>query len=145
MSDAHDRPFVDTNVLLYLHDRTAGPKRERALELLGGLVRSDVRLCLSVQVLQQFYVNATRKLGMQDAAAYAIVADLAAGDVHAPGPDDVLAAIDLHRRHRISFWDSMIVRSASQLGCDVVWTEDLSHGRTYDGVVAHNPFVTPTA
>jgi predicted nucleic acid-binding protein len=135
-----ERPFVDTNVLLYLHDRTAGEKRDRALGLMNGLTNSESRLCLSVQVLQEFFVNATRKLGMDAGVASAIVADLTTADVHAPGPADVLSAIDIQKRHQLSFWDSMIVRSAAQLGCDVVWTEDLSHGQTYEGVVVHNPF-----
>lgn len=139
MSEA-ERPFIDTNVLLYLHDRTAGVKRDRALELINRITTSETRLCLSVQVLQEFFVNATRKLGMAVDDASAIIVDLTTADVHVPDPADVLAAIDIHRRHQLSFWDSMIIRSAIHLGCDTLWTEDLADGQSYDGVIVRNPF-----
>ena len=73
-------------------------------------------------------------------AAESAVEDFALRTVHAPAAGDVLAAIRLHDRHRIPFWDAMIVRSAAQLGCDVLYSEDLSAGQRYDGVLVVDPF-----
>jgi predicted nucleic acid-binding protein len=72
--------------------------------------------------------------------ARALVAELSQWDVHSPGSDDVLEAIDLHRRQSVSFWDSMIIRSAAKLGCVKLFSEDLTDGEKYDGVTVHNPF-----
>lgn len=133
--------FVDTNVLVYAHDRTAGDKRDRAVELLAGLFAED-RCAVSIQVLQEFYVTVSGKLQGTIPAAEAaeIVADLATLRTHAPTGADVLAAIDLRRRLPVSFWDAMILRSAAALGCGVVWSEDLAHGGRYDDVEVRNPF-----
>src|SRR5437016_2107492 len=91
--------FVDTNVLVYAHDSSAGAKRVIARDLLQGLWQTGAGR-LSVQVLQEFFVALTRKvrkpLAVEDARA--IVADLAHSQIHAPASADVLAAIDLHRR-----------------------------------------------
>ncbi|RPJ85071.1 MAG: PIN domain-containing protein [Acidobacteria bacterium] len=134
-------PFVDTNVLVYAHDRSAGPKQELAKKLLDDLWRAGGG-SISVQVLQEFYVAVTRKvphpLGSDDAEA--IVRDLAAWQVFVPGADDVLAAIRLHRRLHVSFWDALILHSAAALGCDEVWSEDLNAGEVFDGVTVRNPF-----
>lgn len=140
MSD--DPEFVDTNVLLYAFDLTAGSKREAGMELLTRLATSR-RGCLSVQVLQELYVNATRKLErpMDPGEASARISELGAWRVHRPGVTDVLAAIDLHRRHTISFWDAMIVRSAAELGCATIWSEDLNPGQVYNGVRVVDPFI----
>jgi predicted nucleic acid-binding protein len=60
--------------------------------------------------------------------------------VHAPAADDVLAAISLHQETRVSFWDAMILRSAKQIGCQIVHSEDLNPGQDYEGVQVRNPF-----
>lgn len=138
-----ERCFVDTNLLVYAYDLTAGEKRERARALLSELWDSG-QGCLSVQVLQEFFVNVTRKVPKPidaDAAA-AVITDLSYWHVHQPGPPDVLAAIDLHRRAGVSFWDAMILRSAVALGCEIVYSEDLNPGQRYDGARVHNPLVT---
>ena len=136
------RAFVDTNVLVYAHDTTSGAKRERALDLVGGLWRSQTG-CLSIQVLQEFFVTVTRRIParVDCATAAAAVADFAKWTTHAPASADVLSAIDVHARHRISFWDAMIVHSAASLGCDVLYTEDLSAGQRLESVLVVNPFV----
>lgn len=136
------RSFVDTNVLVYAHDRTAGSKRDTARGLLESMWDSGLG-CVSVQVLQEFFVIVTRKVPKPlplDSASM-VVSDLACWRVHAPGAADVLAAIDLHRRHRMSFWDAMIIRSAGLMGCGVVYSEDLNSGQRYDGVEARDPFL----
>jgi len=135
--------FVDTNLLVYAYDRSAGQKRERARALLDRLW-SDNRGCLSVQVLQEFYVVITQKVQkpLPPQAAADIVRDLTFWRLHAPVGEDVLGAIDLQRRHKISFWDAMILWSAKQLNCTTVWSEDLIPDRTYDDVRVQNPFLS---
>jgi predicted nucleic acid-binding protein len=60
--------------------------------------------------------------------------------VHSPLPDDVIAAATLSRRHQLSFWDAMIIRSAAELRCDTLWTEELNDGQAVEGVQLSNPF-----
>jgi predicted nucleic acid-binding protein len=136
-----DRRFVDTNILLYAHDESAGGKRDRARALVEQLWESRDG-CLSVQVLQEFFVNVTRKIAKPLSAELAkeIVADFSRWRLHVPAADDVLAAIGIHQRTGISFWDAMIVRSAAEIGCTVVYSEDLNAGQEYFGVRVENPF-----
>jgi predicted nucleic acid-binding protein len=54
--------------------------------------------------------------------------------------EDVLAAIDVQRLLGVAFWDALVVRAAKKAGCAVLYSEDLQHGRTYDGVRVMNPF-----
>ena len=131
--------FVDTNVLVYADDRSAGVKRDRARELIRSALR-DGRARLSTQVLAEYFAVATRKLGLSSAAARRRVEIYAALTVLRPSVDDVLAAIDLHRLHDLSIWDAMIVRSARAAGCRVLYSEDLQHGRSFDGVLVVDPF-----
>ena len=140
MSDSHQ--FIDTNVLLYAHDVTAGAKHDRATALLAQLWDSRDG-CLSVQVLQEFFVNLTRKVPqpLNAGATKEIIADMSRWYVHAPAADDVIAAIGLHQSTGISLWDAMIVRSAAELGCGVIYSEDLNHGQLYAGVRVENPFL----
>ena len=72
-------------------------------------------------------------------AAAKILQNLSHWRVHVPNPEDVLGAIHLQQRHRLSFWDAMILWSANQLECDVVWSEDFNHGQVYDRVMVKNP------
>ena len=131
--------FVDTNVLVYADDRSAGDKRDRARELIRSALR-DGRAWLSTQVLAEYFAVATRKLGLSSAAARRRVEIYAALTVLRPSVDDLLAAIDFHRLHELSIWDALIVRSARSFGCRVLYSEDLQHGRSFDGVVVVDPF-----
>ena len=135
------REFVDTNVLVYAHDVTAGAKHDRARALLEELWNTR-RGCVSVQVLQEFFVTTTRKIPkpLDTLGAARIIEDLAHWHVHAPAVADVLAAVDVHRQTGVSFWDAMILRSARELGCDLVHSEDLDSGQEYAGVEVRNPF-----
>ena len=141
-----NRRFVDTNILVYAHDTSAGDKHERARALLEQLWNTRDG-CLSAQILQEFFVNVTRKIPrpLDAAAAKEIIADLSRWYVHVPAADDVLSAIGLHQRTGISFWDAMIVRSAAEMGCDVLYSEDLNTGQEYSGVRAENPVQPPAA
>jgi predicted nucleic acid-binding protein len=139
-----NRQFVDTNILLYAHDESAGAKRDQARALVGQLWESRDG-CLSVQVLQEFFVNATRKIARPLSADVAkeIVADFSHWHTHVPAADDVLGAIGVHQRVGISFWDAMIIRSAAEMGCAVLYSEDLNAGQDYAGVRVENPFRPP--
>ena len=136
-----ERQFIDTNVLVYAHDLSAGAKRVRAKALLDDLWDSGLG-CVSVQVLQELYVTVTMKVSppLGSDRAKTLINLLGAWHVHRPGPQDVADAIDLHRRYQTSFWDAMILQSAAQLGCATVWSEDLNPGQQYQQVQVRNPF-----
>ena len=140
--DEPKRQFVDSNVLVYSFDGTAGEKRRRAQGLLGDLWRERSG-CLSIQVLQEFYVVVTRRLrpplSLSEAAGK--VAYFSEWNLHTPARSDLLSAIDLQEEFRISLWDAMIVQSARRMGCSLLWTEDLNNGQRYAGVLVRNPFV----
>ncbi len=134
------RRFLDTNVLLYSISRAndEARKRERAIALLE---QEDCGL--SVQVLQEFYVQATRAT-----RADALPHDLAAGLIRAwlryPVQDNTVAvmrgALEIRAAHGFSYWDSAIIAAARALGCRELYSEDMSHGREVEGVAMINPF-----
>ena len=133
--------FLDTNVLVYAHDRTAGAKRRIAADLVNALARRREAV-VSVQVLVEFAVTVTQKIPVRLSLARTaeILRDLAVLRVVSPTADDVLAAVALAGRCSLSMWDAMILRAAVSEGVAVVWSEDLSDGRSYDGVEVRNPF-----
>lgn len=131
--------FIDTNVLVYAHDGGAGKKHDRSVELLERLFAAEGGV-LSVQVLAEFYLAATKKLAMKSEEAEASIEDLGSWIVHRPGLADVLRAARLHRRHKVSWWDAMILNSAIESGCSILWSEDLSDGQRYGSVTVRNPF-----
>jgi len=141
MSDRPAYQFVDTNVLVYAHDVTAGAKHERARELVTSFWESGYG-CLSTQVMQEFYVTVTRKVArpLPGDVAARIVADLAAWHVHVPEVADALDAIEIHRRYGISYWDALVIQSALRLGCQCIWSEDLNPGQVYADIRVLNPF-----
>ncbi|MCJ7625913.1 MAG: PIN domain-containing protein [Anaerolineaceae bacterium] len=133
--------FIDTNILVYAHDSSAGVKHIRAKEIIRGLWENRFG-CLSIQVLQEFYVTVTQKvtIPMELSLAMDIISDMSHWNIHAPCAGDVLAAIDLQQRYCISFWDAMITQSAVQMRCGVIWSQDLQSGQMYHGVRVVNPF-----
>jgi len=131
--------FIDTNVLVYAHDRGARAKHDQAVELLARLFE-DARGALSIQVLSEFYAAAIKKLAMKSEEAEEVISDLAAWTIHRPGHADLLKASRLHRRYKIAWWDALILNSAIELGCSILWTEDLADGQRYGSVVVRNPF-----
>ena len=136
--------FIDTNILIYAHDTSAGQKHIRARDLMRELWQTGEG-CLSVQVLQEFYVNSTQKVAnpLPTGTAAQIIADLSVWKVDCPNVDGVLYAIRLQERYRIPFWDAMTVASAIRLGCRIMWSEDLSRlksmTRLQCGVRSENP------
>ena len=136
-----ERVFIDTNVIVYADDLDAGAKRERAREILQQVL-IDGNGVVSTQVLQEFFVAATHKLGVAPEIARRKVELLARLDVVTIEPSLILDAIDLHRLHPISSWDALIVQSAVASGCRRLLTEDLQSGRNIAGVQIENPFVS---
>jgi predicted nucleic acid-binding protein len=143
MSDRPGYEFVDTNVLVYAHDRSAGEKHELA-RLLLERVWQDRNGCISLQVLQEFYVTVTRKVSrpLSGADAAQILKDLSAWRLHTPTMPDLLDAVALQQRYQISLWDAMVILSAQRLNCGILWSEDLNAGQSYAGVRVQNPFAT---
>jgi len=135
--------FVDTNVLLYAISRAQDEqdKAQRANEV---LMARD--LALSVQVLQEFYVQATRESRpdpLTHEQATALIESFLRFPVQATTTDLMLAAAAARRRFAISYWDAAILEAARSLGCEVVLSEDLAAGGDYDGVRVENPFRRP--
>jgi predicted nucleic acid-binding protein len=134
------RRFVDTNVLLYAIS-TAPEEAEKSREARTLLKGED--LALSVQVLQEFYVQATRK-SRSDALTNVQAAQLVEALLRFPVQDTTVALMTASfaaaTRFRISYWDAAVLEAARILGCRTVLSEDLAHGRDYDGVVVRNPF-----
>jgi len=133
------RSFFDTNVLVYADDKATPAKQRRALDLVAEHRRAATGV-VSLQVLQEYFVTVTRKLHVDPSIARRKVELLAEFDVAAPQVADILAAIDLHRLHRFSFWDALVLQAAKQAGCSILYTEDLQAAREIDGVRIVNPF-----
>lgn len=133
--------FLDTNILVYAYDRSAGRKHIIAAQFVSDCWENE-NGCLSIQVLQEFFVNVTRKISLplDVQTARQLVADLAQWRLHVPEPRDLLQAIDFHDMYRLSFWDAMIVQSTIRLGCKQMLSEDFSHGQMYGNVTVINPF-----
>ncbi len=136
-----NKTFLDTNVLVYAYDNTAGRKHEIARDRLLDLWDSG-RGVISTQVLQEFFVTVTRKLPapMDARSAQAIISDLCTWEVVVIDGDDIIAGIDLAASHHLSFWDAMIVGAALNGGASILLSEDLTHSQAIKGVVIENPF-----
>jgi predicted nucleic acid-binding protein len=137
MTDLH---FLDTNILLYSisRDPTETTKRDRAIELIDAGNNA-----LSIQVLQEFYVQATRPTRPDP-----LPHDIAAGlirtwlrfRVQEISVPIMTGALEIKAAHRLSYWDAAIVAAARALGCRQLYSEDMSHGRQMEGVTIINPF-----
>lgn len=133
--------FFDTNILVYADDASEPLRQARAIQLITSYQRSRL-MVVSLQVLQEYFAAATRKLRLDPEMAQRKVEVLARSRVVRFTADDVIASIELHRLHRISFWDAMVVHASRLAGVDVLYTEDLQHGAILAGVRVDNPFLT---
>ena len=133
--------FVDTNVLVYAYDRGAGSKHERALSLVENLWREG-NGALSTQVLQEFYVNVRRKAQkpISHNQARLLIADYLSWNPVINDGAILLEAIDVEKRYKLSFWDSMIVVAAQKSGASVLCSEDFNDGQKFGPVQVQNPF-----
>ena len=136
--------FIDTNILLYAISRDP-EEQDKAARANDVLAARD--LVLSVQVLQEFYVQATRT-GRPDPLTHEQATGLVASFLRFPvldiTTDLMLAAAEASQRFGVSYWDAAILEAARSLGCDLVLSEDLSHGQDYAGVLVQNPFRLPS-
>jgi len=128
-------------VLVYADDASSPEKQNRAIALLAEHLRRGTAV-VSLQVLQEYFVAATRKLGVAPEMAQRKVEILARARVVRFEPGDVIAAIELHRLTRISFWDALIVHAARSAGVQALYSEDLQPGAVLGGVRVVNPFAT---
>ncbi len=136
-----DSVFVDTNVLIYAHDSNAGERHRRATDIVAGLWTTRAGL-LSVQVLQEFYVNVTRKIPtpLPIATAREIVRNYTLWRTEWIAPEDVPRASEIEEQNRISFWDALIVTAAVKGGASRILSEDLNPGQVIAGIPVENPF-----
>ena len=132
------RSFFNTSILIYADDKGA-PAKRRALDLIAEHRLASTGV-VSTQVLQEYFVAATRKLRLDASIARRKVELLSEFDVVVPQVPDIIAAIDLHRLHGTSFWDALIVRSAKQSGARVLLSENFQQAREFEGLQVVNPF-----
>jgi predicted nucleic acid-binding protein len=142
MNCMSDKYFVDTNILVYAHDRSAGVKHQRAQELLERLWDSGEGV-LSTQVLQELCINLRRKVShpLPVDEVRQLIRDYSTWEVVTNTPESVLQALDIEARHKTSFWDALIVQAASSSGASILYSEDLATGQSYGAVQVVNPLI----
>jgi len=133
--------FVDTNLLLYAHDQSAGDERLVSAALLERL-EGERAGAISVQVLQELTVTARTKLKppLPFAEIRGILEDLSDWTVYSPGPSDVMEALRLMEGFTVGLWAAMVIQAARGSAAKTLWTEDLNDGQDYEGVIVRNPF-----
>jgi predicted nucleic acid-binding protein len=134
--------FVDTNILVYAHDHSAGAKCNKALLLTQKLWDSGNGV-LSTQVLQELYIALRRKVSSPLSAfeTEQVLRDYFAWEIVVNTRESVIRAISMETRYKISFWDGLILQAAERASATVLYSEDLSHGQIYGTVRVVNPFV----
>jgi len=135
--------FVDTNILVYAYDKSAGEKHVVAKQIVEELWK-ERNGALSTQVLQEFFVVVTKKVKnpITFDTAFQIISDLKLWKVATIEVEDILEAIKFSQRYKISFWDALILCSAINLGCSIVWSEDLNSGQYFGKIKVVNPFLS---
>lgn len=133
------RVFLDTNILINADDADAGDKREKAQDLISQALAAMTGV-LSTQVLQEYFVVATRKLGLSSESAQRRIELYSKLDVVVLDVERILSAIKLHRLNALSFRDALIVQAAIASGCGSLLSEDMQHGQRFEGVELVNPF-----
>jgi predicted nucleic acid-binding protein len=136
--------FFDSNILVYSQDRSDPAKQGLARSLVADAM-DDEELVISTQVLAEFYVTALRRRLLAPAPAHALVKLWSENDVVSQTPELLLHGLELHRAHSLSLWDALIVQAALDAGCEVLFTEDLQHGRRFGDLEIVNPFISPAA
>jgi len=141
-----DKYFVDTNILVYAHDRTAGIKRLRAQKLLERLWDSGQGV-LSTQVLQELCINLRRIAGnpLPMGEVRLLIREYSTWEIVTNTPESVLLALEIENRYKTSFWDALILQAAERSGASILYSEDLAAGQRYGAVQVVNPLVDPAA
>lgn len=135
-----DKYFVDTNILIYAHDRSAGLKHERARQLVERLWISGQGV-LSTQVLQELCINLRRKITrpLPVEEVRQLIQDYLTWEVVVNTPASVLQALEIEVRYQTSFWDALVLQAAESSGAAVLYSEDLAAGQRYGPIQVINP------
>jgi predicted nucleic acid-binding protein len=137
-----DKYFVDTNILLYAHDRSAGVKHERARKLIEHLWATGEGV-VSTQVLQELCVNLRKKVSrpLPSEEIRRLVEDYLAWEVVTNDATSVVEALEIEKRFKISYWDALVIHAAWRAGAAVLYSEDLAQGQRYDSLQVVNPLL----
>jgi predicted nucleic acid-binding protein len=133
--------FVDTNIVVYAYDVSAGEKHKKAVEIMKDMWGTGNGI-ISSQVLQEFFVSVTRKIAkpVNIPTAKEIIKDLLKWKTVTINGEILLEAIDIHNEHKYSFWDSVIIAAAIEGGAKVLFSEDLTDAQKIKGIIIKNPF-----
>lgn len=134
-----NKVFFDTSIFVYSIDKYSRKKQKKARELIKEVAANNT-IVISTQVLQEFYVAATKKLGAEPLAVKEIINSFEKFEVITITLDMIKDAIDISLLNKISFWDALIVITAESAKCSVLFTEDLNSGQVIKGVTIINPF-----
>jgi predicted nucleic acid-binding protein len=135
-----EKYFVDTNILIYAHDRSAGLKHVRARQLVERLWATGQGV-LSTQVLQELCINLRRKVTPPLPAdeTRRLIQDYSSWEIFVNNPESVVHALEIEVRYKISFWDALVLEAAEQSGARVLYSEDLSAGQKYGQIQVVDP------
>jgi len=138
----NDKYFVDTNILVYAHDRSAGVKHDRARTLIEQLWQMGNGV-LSTQVLQELCINLRRKANppLPIEETRRLLQDYLSWEVVVNSPESVVQALEIEDRYKTSFWDALILHAAEISGATVLYSEDFSASQKYGPVRVVNPFL----
>jgi predicted nucleic acid-binding protein len=139
-----DKCFVDTNILVYAHDRSTGIKHERARTLTEELWNSGKGV-LSTQVLQELCINLRRKAAnpMPMEEVRRLIREYSTWEIVTNTPGSVLGALEIETRYKTSFWDALIIQAAEEAGASILYSEDLEGGQHYGAIKVVNPLIEP--
>jgi len=131
---------VDTNILVYAHDLSAGDRHAKASAIMESLWEAQTGV-ISTQVLQEFYVTITRKIKnpLKLAEAREIIRNYLAWPVQVNDPETTIRASEIEEKNGISFWDALIVAAALRLQAGKIISEDLNSGQIIEGILIENP------
>lgn len=137
-----DKFFVDTNILIYAHDRSAGVKHQRARHAIESLWTTGQGV-LSTQILQELCINLRRKLArpLPVDKVRRLIQDYLSWEIVVNSPEAVLQALEIEVRYKISFWDALVLQAAEQSGAAILYSEDLAAGQNYGPVQVMNPLL----
>jgi predicted nucleic acid-binding protein len=137
-----DKFFVDTNILIYAHDRSAGVKHQRARHAIESLWTTGQGV-LSTQILQELCISLRRKLAhpLPVDEVRRLIQDYLSWEIVVNSPEAVLQALEIEVRYKISFWDALVLQAAEQSGAAILYSEDLAAGQNYGPVQVMNPLL----
>ena|SRR5579859_2956767 len=137
-----EKYFVDTNILIYAHDRAAGVKHDRARQVIERLWTTGEGV-LSTLVLQELCINLRRKVSrpVPVEEVRQLIQDYLSWEVVVNTPESVVEALETEVRYKISFWDALVLVSAKNSGAAVLYSEDLATGQRYGTIQVVNPLI----